>query len=420
MESVTHLEKVITGEAPAVTHLERVITEEAAAVTYTEKVIAGEAPPVTHLQKVIAGVASPVTHLEHVWAGRTPKPAEHEYTGAVPVTFTANGQPLLDYLISGNTVQNGTPTPDNLIMPQGCGESTGDLFDKTADYTVGATTYNYTISGLDPNKYYTCSTNFERISGVDTASIYFNGGNSANNGVWRNTPRTFKPDSNGEIIVYIRYSASAGAPPIIDDVMAGTIWIMVNEGSTPIPYGYKIPISNGQQTTNIYLGSTQTVRAIKKKVFDGTEEWQNNFGESLFGTAISDIVIVGYQSLSTHYVYNPIQSGLNAGLANGEYALQVQSTFTAAYFKDTRFTTVADFKAFLAAQYANGTPVTVWYVLAEPTTGVVNEPLMRIGNYADTLSMEQAGVQIPTNNGSTTVDVDTELKPSEVYIKYMG
>lgn len=45
---------------------------------------------------------------------------------------------------------------------------------------------------------------------------------------------------------------------------------------------------------------------------------------------------------------------------------------------------------------------------------------MKIGDYADTLSMEQAGVQIPTANGSTTLDVETTVKPSEVYIKYCG
>ena len=48
----------------------------------------------------------------------------------------------------------------------------------------------------------------------------------------------------------------------------------------------------------------------------------------------------------------------------------------------------------------------------------VNEPLMKIGGYADTLSMEQAGVQIPTLNGTTVIDVDTAVKPTEMYIKY--
>ena len=54
------------------------------------------------------------------------------------------------------------------------------------------------------------------------------------------------------------------------------------------------------------------------------------------------------------------------------------------------------------------------------TTGIVNEPLMKIGDYADTVSMEQAGVKIPTNRGNTVIDVETTLKPSEVYIKYRG
>lgn len=45
---------------------------------------------------------------------------------------------------------------------------------------------------------------------------------------------------------------------------------------------------------------------------------------------------------------------------------------------------------------------------------------MKIGDYTDTLSMEQAGVSIPTADGSTTLDVDTTVKPSEVYIKYLG
>jgi hypothetical protein len=80
--------------------------------------------------------------------------------------------------------------------------------------------------------------------------------------------------------------------------------------------------------------------------------------------------------------------------------------------------TKEDFKAWIAQQYTNGTPVTVWYVLATPETAVVNEPLMKIGDYADTLSKAQAGVEIPTARGTNTLDVLTDVKPSEIYIKY--
>lgn len=111
-----------------------------------------------------------------------------------------------------------------------------NLFDKTANYTVGVTTYNFTISDLDPDKYYTCSTNFERISGVTTASLYFNGGNSVENGVWNGEPKTFKPNSNGEIVVFVRFQEASGAPSIYNDLISGSIWVMVNEGSTTLPY----------------------------------------------------------------------------------------------------------------------------------------------------------------------------------------
>ena len=61
---------------------------------------------------------------------------------------------------------------------------------------------------------------------------------------------------------------------------------------------------------------------------------------------------------------------------------------------------VTYFKNYLAAQYAAGTPVKVYYVLATPETKPV-EP-----------------VEIPTLNGTTVIDVDTAVKPTEMYTKY--
>ena len=78
--------------------------------------------------------------------------------------------------------------------------------------------------------------------------------------------------------------------------------------------------------------------------------------------------------------------------------------------------TVAELKSYLATQYAAGTPVIIWYVLETPETAVVNEPLRKIGDYADTVS----GITIPTIAGTNTIDVDTTLKPSEVSVNYKG
>lgn len=228
-----------------------------------------------------------------------------ELEGAPPLTFTANGQPLLDYLISGNTVQNGTPTPENPIMPIGCGE-------------------------------------------LETTGVH-----------------------------------------------AGQ---------------YKLPLTSTGQNVDIYLGEAQTTRKIKRLVLTGDEDWVLNNNRLMF--IFKTTGAVSYENLAcTHYVgvksFSEVY-GITNSTAVTERGIYINRGST----------DVSDFKSFLAAQYAAGTPVTIWYVLAEPETGIVNEPLMKIGDYADTVSMEQAGVSIPTNKGSTTLDVDTTIKPSNVYIKY--
>ena len=236
----------------------------------------------------------------------------------LPATIYGDGTPLLDYLISGNTTQNGTPTPNNPIYPQGCGEL-----------------------------------------------------------------------ENGQ---------------------------------------YKIPISSAGQTTPIYLGDVESTRQIKKLVLTGEEEYTQYGGVTGVGARITvedmripSSVAQRAEGYCTHFVPTSAPSTATGdNITFGTSSNIVYITLSVASQQAFNVTTYDEFKAWIAAQYAAGTPVTVWYVLATPETGIVNEPLMKIGDYADTLSKEQAGVQIPTNNGSTTVDVDTDVKPPEVSINYHG
>ena len=235
----------------------------------------------------------------------------HELSGTPPLSFTSKGKPLTAWSITGNTVQNGTPTPDNPIMPQG----TGDL------ETVGA---------------------------------------------------------------------KAGQ--------------------------YKIPISSANTTTPVYLGEVESTRHIKKLVLTGDEKWnsQSVRGGYRFVLLIQNAIVSDTSQVNSVCSHFPL---LETG---GTYikALGYTITNSSIYLRYDPIETTADFKSYLAAQYAAGTPVTVWYVLATEETAVVNEPLMKIGEYADTLSMEQAGVQIPTLNGTTVIDVDTAVKPESMTIKY--
>jgi hypothetical protein len=356
-----------------------------------------------------------MTHFERLFAakfGGPPPPEVREYTGPVPVTITADGTPLIDCLISGNTTQNGTPTPDSPIMPERCGDETANL-SNVSDYTNNNTdtrtyfvlrilmsknggqteTFSSPMQGTGENSF-----TFTLTTEADTMRIVHNGSQ-------RNL---FIEELTGEFSGTYTYSfdLESNDPTTIGGLVLNDI--MLNTGSTAQsfePYGYKIPITSTGQTNNIYLGEVETTRRIRKLVFDGTENWRESSDGNIYIALSPNQGVAWVRVLSTHFTSSQVQT-------NGGLLWFVNS--------NVDFDTAEECKAYLAQQYANGTPVTVWYVLEEPTTGIVNEPLMKIGDYADTLSKAQAGVAIPTNNGSTTVDVDTTLKPSEVYIKYMG
>lgn len=235
--------------------------------------------------------------------------------GVPPLTFTARGLPLINYLIEGNTVQNGTPSPDSPIMPQGC----GDL--ETSGAKVGQ---------------------------------------------------------------------------------------------------YKIPISSAGQTTPVYLGEVETTRKIRKLVLTGEETWYLYSTNDVHQFYTQDTEIGGVAISSAYSTITPY--GMTTSNRKGDYGCYTVTSGNEIAFQmygsRVDIPTQTEWKAYLAAQYAAGTPVTVWYVLATPETGIINEPLMKIGDYADSISKAQAGVEIPTVNGSNTLDVDTTLKPSNIYIEY--
>lgn len=246
--------------------------------------------------------------LAEVWR-RNLRDGVGEITGVLPLRYIGNGRPLTDYLISGNTIQDGTPTPDAPVDAVGCG--------------------------------------------TDTAN------------------------------------------------------------------GYKLPLTVNGTEYPIYLGTVPTTRKIKKLALTGEENWVIDGGLNGLYSFVPDIApyeaykdqLCSHFQLADRYsqlYYNDNLFGFTSGVA-GRLIIHYNAAQTADAFKQ-----------YLAAQYTNGTPVTVWYVLAEPETAVVNEPLMKIGDYADTISFAQAGVTIPTVSGANVLDMTSTAKPSEVYIKGRG
>ena len=354
----------------------------------------------------------------------------------LPVDIYADGTNATVGL-KGNTVQNGTPSPDNPIMPQGTGERTGNLLDNVL---VSTTNDGVTVT-LNPDKSITVNGTLETASQAlfKIGTVLFENGESYTiSGVTGYTSITMQmftesttafPRENrlqcfdgaitrtalGDEICDVNLYVYGGA--VFDNVK---IYPFICKGSTLLPYepyGYKIPISSASTTTPVYLGEVETTRKIKKLVLTGKENitrYAVTQG-SLFRYVTSDGTIgqqIYNNALCTHYVVTTVDERADNTLSGNASASNTNLDFI-----DNRYNSAADFKSYLAAQYANGTPVTVWHVLAEPETGIVNEPLMKIGDYADTVS----GITVlPTITGKDTFDVETTLKPSEASLSYTG
>ena len=368
-----------------------------------------------------------------------------ELTGELPLTFTANGKPLLDYTIYGNMEQAGAPTPTAPIQPSECGDRTKNLFDKDnvvfsgfyPNSDTGAVVNTSTgkflsiIVPCEPNTSYVWSFDKiltdlrNRVAGysayptVGMACTFLDRDTESPSESTR-TVQKFTTTANTHWLILMVTGTGQTAETLTEDVAENAQLEIGTEMTSYEPYGYKLLISSAGQTNNIYLGEVETTRYVKWLVLTGEENWIYDSKGSRCYINITDAYAKGdrrTQCYCSHYicVYNgePFNT-----IPNHSIYINLYNNAARFYIKNEEFTSAADFKSFLAQQYAAGTPVTIWYILATPETVTINEPIRKIGNYADTVSMEQSGLSIPTLNGQTVIDVETTLKPSKMYIKY--
>ena len=290
-----------------------------------------------------------------------------------------------------------------------------NLFDYDSYFDSVFTPYNeyfeYATIQLSPNTTYTLSTSIKEtvVTTRETPFIVATTNQiptTADGGISNISPVTITTENDGILKLYKRLSGRGIIPTkeLFDD----GAWLMLNEGSTALPYE-----PYNRTTTPVYLGEVQTTRRIKKLVLDGTENWQehpNYAYADRFLLQKSGFTYANIAGYSTHFEVNANLEDRYPLMTynNGE---QIVVNYTQ---KGT--TTLTQFKQWLQDEYANGTPVTIYYVLKTAETGIVNEPLCKIGDYADTVS----GISIPTITGKDTVDVETALKPSEVELTYTG
>ena len=351
------------------------------------------------------------------------------YTGTLPATLKTVEGYLESYKIYGNTVQAGTPTPENPIEPSGCGERTVNLYNINAKDINNGYVGNAQLVQNGTTIAWSSAEISEYIPISGDMAYTFNGIGSYN------SPCYALYDENKQLISAYRYSGASiisfTSPSNARYFRFTHIKIyteaMLVEGtytSSTMPeyesYGYKLPLTSAGQNVDIYLGDGQTTRRIKKLAFDGTENWAYQSAYTRFTLNLQDMVFLSIRLtpiICTHYI--TVDDGRSiTDVPNNTIYVGGSSVLPQLAIKTDGYATVAELKAYLAQQYTNGTPVTIWYVLAEPETGIVNEPLMKIGDYADTIDSTQSTVQIPTFVGNTIIDYDGTPKPDKVDLTY--
>lgn len=166
---------------------------------------------------------------------------------------------------------------------------------------------------------------------------------------------------------------------------------------------YAIPITTGAGTQTVYLftplrkidtyadvfSSAGTItRRIGKVVLDGTESFTNTTSAVAYTPKDSShnmIMMTNSVCVCSHYIYSgkSISSSPNNSITtNGGNG---QGIFIKTDYAGDK----AAFATYAAAQYANGTPITIWFVLAEPITETFAHPpaiLLTDGN--NTISID--------------------------------
>ena len=383
------------------------------------------------LKYAATGQASPdMTYYDRMRASTLMGGAIKTLTGVPPLSFKANGKPLISWSMLGNSQQNGTPAPDAPIMPTFCGKRTGNLWNYTIEQggwlaaagTIPTKTEHYTptytircrVADIIPIPSSTMSLACPSGIKINFVWINANGVSLGGSGYQQNSSTVTAPeDATAMTFILAKVDESNCSPNDFHD-------IMLNTGSTALPYepyGWKIPVTSAGQTQNVYLGEVQTTRTIKKlvltgdetdgfvvngrgyiRIHNGMQETIAPYSDKLLGvtTPVSESPAFSVKQLQTNF-----QSVISA-------ALLIKS--------DVAFNSFLNLQNWLR----ENAPVTVWYVMTEPETGIINEPLCKIGDYADTLDSADAGITIPTAKGANTLTVDTDLQPSEMTITYRG
>lgn len=240
---------------------------------------------------------------------------------------------------------------------------------------------------------------YDASKGFIKRTLYGSAGNPAGDTI------TF---TTGATTAFIRFGSNIDGTTLDYTKISAITW-MLTVGSTAEAYEpYKsqtasvvnlLSVGTYADTQEIISGAV--TRKVGMLVLDGTETWSTSSG--VFYMRVSEAVTgYGRQAVvSTHYVGTD-ETNANMPDASMKTANNSGSTYLQLYCKDTSCANVTEFKAYLADQYAAGTPVIVLYPLATEIAESVD------------------GQSLSTVAGANTVGVAAEVSPVALEAVYYG
>ena len=162
---------------------------------------------------------------------------------------------------------------------------------------------------------------------------------------------------------------------------SGSVKISVENQNETEEQNVTFPFAEGQKLLkNCKLGDTGIIQNRKRIVCDGTENWTANATSSSTGgkfrwrLEVADIKQVDANTLAdiqcTHY--KAVKAGAD-GTYQGVEGIATQNENITIFDPNYATATAVEWKAYVAQQYANGTPITIEYELAEPETVTYTE-----------------------------------------------
>lgn len=184
---------------------------------------------------------------------------------------------------------------------------------------------------------------------------------------WETKPRTFTTPTNAR---FVRFSFATineitETQLELGDMMTAYEPYHTSQAAT-VPDLYAV----GDYKDEYDAVSGQITRRVGVKVLDGTEDWFAAKGYTdLYGVPVADGVFSANQlAISTHYAgTTAVNNVMATNTTKATHASILAPGKISVYIKDTvNGTSLEDWKAYLAAQYAAGTPIIIIYPLITP------------------------------------------------------